>query len=37
MFDLNDIKIAKLGKEVLRLKAKKVKDIKSEEVYLKTI
>ena len=31
MFDSNDIKIAKLGEKVLRKKAKKVKDIKSEE------
>lgn len=31
MFDSNKIKIAKLGEEVLRLKAKKVKDIKSDE------
>jgi peptide deformylase len=31
MFDLTEIKIAKLGEEVLRLKAKKVKDIKSDE------
>ena len=30
MFDSNDIKIAKLGEKVLRLKAKKVKNIKSE-------
>lgn len=28
MFDLNDIKIAKLGEKILRKKAKKVKDIK---------
>ena len=31
MFNANDIKIAKLGEKVLRLKAKKVKNIKSEE------
>ncbi len=31
MFNINEIKIAKLGEEVLRKKAKKVKDIKSEE------
>lgn len=32
MFDSNDIKIAKLGEKVLRLKAQKVKNIKSEEI-----
>ncbi|MDD2894561.1 MAG: peptide deformylase [Aliarcobacter sp.] len=31
MFDSTDIKIAKLGEKVLRLKAKKVKDIKGDE------
>ena len=31
MFHSEDIKIAKLGENVLRLKAKKVKDIKSDE------
>lgn len=31
MFHSEDVKIAKLGENVLRLKAKKVKDIKSDE------
>lgn len=31
MFDSTDIKIAKLGEKVLRLKAKKIKNIKSDE------
>lgn len=32
MFNLNDIKIAKLGEKVLRKKAKKIKDIQSNEI-----
>ncbi len=32
MFHSEDVKIAKLGEKILRLKAKKVKDIKSDEI-----